>query len=70
MLGKARPGLTLYLREGLYPSLPVLIIGPFFIPEMHSYERRSFAGKVKENDIGWTKTTKNKINSNRKIWNW
>ena len=32
MLGKARPGLTLYLREGLYPSLPVLIIGPFFSP--------------------------------------
>jgi len=30
VLGKARPGLTLYLREGLYPSLPVLIIGPFF----------------------------------------
>lgn len=32
MLGKARPGLTLYLREGLSPALPVLIIGPLFSP--------------------------------------
>lgn len=32
MLGKARPGLTLYLREGLFPSLSVLIIGPLFSP--------------------------------------
>ena len=32
MLGKARPGLTLYLREGLFSSLSVLIIGPLFSP--------------------------------------